>query len=176
MTNQDDEQFLCYREIWELQEIPLDWEKSTVFHFHNDLTKGGYIWYFHQGKKQFNIGVGVPVKCMKSRPPKRLLNQNILPHFQLKNRVHYCAGFVPTRHPMASYVKDNLILTGDAGLLVNPLHGGGLGSSIVSGYFAGQIAAEHVPLQKCQESPVLIKYTLELLSASSIAPKRMSSR
>jgi geranylgeranyl reductase family protein len=157
----DDEYYLCYREIWELEEIPFDWGDSMVFHFNNDLTKGGYIWYFHQGKKQFNIGVGVPVKCMKSSPPKRLLKQNILPHFKLKTRIHNGGGFVPTRHPMASYVKDNLILTGDAGLLVNPLHGGGLGSSIASGYFAGQIAADQIPLHKCRESD-LWNYNIRL--------------
>ncbi|NPE07776.1 MAG: hypothetical protein GNW80_05810, partial [Asgard group archaeon] len=61
-------------------------------------------------------------------------------------------GFVPTRHPIPTHVKDNIILIGDAGLIVNPLHGGGLSPSLTSGYIAGKIAATQVPNENLSES------------------------
>ena len=35
-------------------------------------------------------------------------------------------------------VSNGVMLVGDAASLVNPIHGGGIGPSMLSGYFAGQ--------------------------------------
>jgi flavin-dependent dehydrogenase len=39
-------------------------------------------------------------------------------------------------------VADGVMLVGDAASLVNPIHGGGIGPSMLSGYFAGQTIVE----------------------------------
>ena len=42
-------------------------------------------------------------------------------------------GSVPTRAPLPTLVSGRILLVGDAGAIVNPMHGGGIGSSIISG-------------------------------------------
>jgi flavin-dependent dehydrogenase len=71
-------------------------------------------------------------------------------------------GFVPTRHPVPNHVDDNIILTGDAGLIVNPLHGGGLSPSIHSGYKAGRLAAEKIANETLKKQD-LWPYNLQIL-------------
>ena len=47
-------------------------------------------------------------------------------------------GFDPTRRPLDQLVGDGIMLIGDAASLVNPIHGGGIGPSMMSGVFAGE--------------------------------------
>ena len=65
-------------------------------------------------------------------------------------------GFVPTRHPIPNHVKDNIILIGDAGAIVNPLHGGGLSPSLASGHIAGKIAAKLIPAEMTKEEDLWV--------------------
>jgi flavin-dependent dehydrogenase len=46
--------------------------------------------------------------------------------------------FDPVRRPLDNMVGNGVVLVGDAASLVNPIHGGGIGPSMLSGYFAGQ--------------------------------------
>ena len=52
------------------------------------------------------------------------------------------AWFDPTRRPLDNMVANGIVLVGDAASLVNPIHGGGIGPSMLSGYFAGQTIVE----------------------------------
>jgi flavin-dependent dehydrogenase len=52
------------------------------------------------------------------------------------------AWYDPTRRPLDNMVGNGVIITGDAACLVNPIHGGGIGPSMISGYLAGKTIVE----------------------------------
>lgn len=147
----DDEQYYCYREICKLKKFPKTYLDSAVFKFSNEITKGGYMWFFHRENREFNLGTGIPKSWSKKLSPKTIYHKHMLSQVQREEVLEFGGGFVPTRHPLPSHVKDNIILIGDAGLIVNPLHGGGLGSSIASGYISGKIAAKQIPTEAVKE-------------------------
>ena len=153
----DDEQYYCYREICEINSmIPKQYEDSVIFEFSYDNTRGGYQWFFHRGSNVFNMGVGIPKTWMKELSPKEIYQQNMINRFDSSTALDTGGGFVPTRHPIPTHVKDNILLIGDAGAIVNPLHGGGLGSSLASGYIAGKIAAKLIPEESLTEEDLWV--------------------
>lgn len=153
----DDEQYYCYREICTLEgKVPEKYSDSAIFEFSYDITKGGYMWFFSRGGNEYNIGTGIPKTWIKDISPKEIYQGNMINRFQSSKVLNSGGGFVPTRHPIPTHVKDNIILTGDAGAIVNPLHGGGLGASLASGYIAGKIAAKVVPDQTVSEEDLWI--------------------
>ncbi|MHA1188055.1 MAG: NAD(P)/FAD-dependent oxidoreductase, partial [Candidatus Heimdallarchaeota archaeon] len=98
-----------------------------------------------------NMGTGIPKSWIKQFSPKDIYFKHMHNRFSKIETLDSGGGFVSTRHPIPSHVKNNIILTGDAGLIVNPLHGGGLSPSLTTGYFAGKLAAELVPNEKLTE-------------------------
>jgi len=54
--------------------------------------------------------------------------------------LHTGGGLVPTRRPLPTLVWRNVIVVGDAAYTVNPVHGGGIGSSMLS----AAIASKHL--------------------------------
>jgi hypothetical protein len=97
------------------------------------------------------MGTGIPKSWNKQFSPKDIYFQHMHNRFSKIETLDAGGGFVPTRHPIPTHVKNNVILTGDAGLIVNPLHGGGLSPSLTTGYFAGKLAAKLVPEEKLTE-------------------------
>ena len=153
----DDEQYYCYREICTLEgNVPEKYSDSAIFEFSYNITKGGYMWFFSRGGNEYNMGTGIPKTWIKNLSPKEIYQANMISRFQSSTVLNSGGGFVPTRHPIPTHVKDNIILTGDAGAIVNPLHGGGLGASLASGYIAGKIAAKVVPDQTVSEEGLWI--------------------
>ncbi|NHJ32042.1 MAG: geranylgeranyl reductase family protein, partial [Asgard group archaeon] len=141
----DEEQYYCYREICRIKSPPEIFVDNAIFEFSFDITKGGYMWFFSRGKNEYNMGTGVIKSRIKETSPKSVYENNMKNRFSNIEVIERGSGFVSTRHPIPSHVKDNIILIGDAGLIVNPLHGGGLSPSLASGYTAGKIAAKLVP-------------------------------
>jgi flavin-dependent dehydrogenase len=52
------------------------------------------------------------------------------------------AWYDPTRRPLDNMVGNGVAILGDAACLVNPIHGGGIGPSMLSGHLAGRTASE----------------------------------
>ena len=48
---------------------------------------------------------------------------------------------MPTRRPLDSLVGNGIVVIGDASCQVNPIHGGGMGPSMVGGKIAGEVIA-----------------------------------
>ncbi|MHA1124132.1 MAG: NAD(P)/FAD-dependent oxidoreductase [Candidatus Heimdallarchaeota archaeon] len=147
----DDEQYYCYREVTKIIDPSDTYTDSAIFEFNYDVTRGGYIWFFDRGNNEFNMGTGIPKSWIKQFSPKDIYFNHMHNRFSKIETLDGGGGFVPTRHPIPTHVKNNVILTGDAGLIVNPLHGGGLSPSLTTGYFAGKLAAELVPNEKLTE-------------------------
>jgi flavin-dependent dehydrogenase len=54
------------------------------------------------------------------------------------------AWFDPVRRPLDNMVGNGVVIIGDAASLVNPIHGGGIGPSMLSGHFAGKQIIEAI--------------------------------
>lgn len=130
----------CYREI--RSNVESDSDFSEIY-LTQQAAPGGYYWIFHEGESKANVGVGVQMKGGHSNP-KAQLYQHVLSRREFKNSkvIHGGGGIVPTRRPLDCLVANGIMLVGDAACLVNPIHGGGIGSSMLSGRLAAETAAD----------------------------------
>ncbi len=131
---------MAYREVIELEE-PItgeDKDYATIY-LDQEVAPGGYWWFFPKRDGRIgNIGVGV-IWSTQNYNPRHQYNKYIKPLFRGK-LVHAGGGLVPTRRPLPTLVWRNVIVVGDAAYTVNPVHGGGRGSSML----AATIASKHI--------------------------------
>ncbi|MEM2146721.1 MAG: NAD(P)/FAD-dependent oxidoreductase [Candidatus Jordarchaeaceae archaeon] len=133
---------VCYREIRELKE-PLS--EPNFCDIYLDLKKapGGYYWIFPEGDTKVNVGLGVATTEVHLNP-KEMLYKHVLTMsmFNESKVIHGGGGIVPTRRPLDSLVGNGVVVVGDAACQVNPIHGGGIGPSMMGGKIAGEIIVE----------------------------------
>lgn len=136
IANEDVE--ACYREIRQLQQENENTKYCEIY-LNQQVTPGGYTWIFPKGGAKVNAGLGV---CMRGKfpNPKKQFYEHILtkPIFKGSLLLNSGAWFDPTRRPLDNMVGNGVIITGDAASLVNPIHGGGIGPSMLSGFYAGK--------------------------------------
>jgi geranylgeranyl reductase family protein len=133
---------ICYREIRTVKQ-ELDSPDCCKIYLEQSMAPGGYIWIFPESGKRVNVGLGV--QMIPGHPnPKKLLYSNVLKRSLFKNSelITGGGGVVPTRRQLWSSVANGFILVGDSACQVNPLHGGGIHSSMLAGDSAGGVAAE----------------------------------
>lgn len=136
IKNEDVE--ICYREIREVKEPIADLGFCKIY---LDLQRvpGGYYWIFPKSSTTVNVGLGVAMT--EGFPnPKDLYNELILsmPLFKGSRALTGGGGLVPTRRPISPMVGNGVIIIGDAACQVNPIHGGGIGSSMMGGVKAAE--------------------------------------
>ncbi|MEM0254369.1 MAG: NAD(P)/FAD-dependent oxidoreductase [Candidatus Bathyarchaeia archaeon] len=127
----------CYREIRQLKNGVES--KYCEIYLNQDVAPGGYAWLFYKGRSRVNAGLGV---CMRKGFPnprsqfyRHVINK---PIFEGSTILSAGAWYDPTRRPLDNMVGNGVIITGDAACLVNPIHGGGIGPSMLSGFLAGR--------------------------------------
>lgn len=132
----------CYREIRQLKQETEN-SKYCEIYLNQKATPGGYIWIFPKGGAKVNAGLGI---CMRGKwpNPKNQFYEHVLSRPQFEGSLLLTGGawWDPTRRPIDKMVGNGVVLVGDAACLVNPIHGGGIGPSMLSGFFAGQTIAE----------------------------------
>jgi len=121
------------------ENIPYDFEGENRlteewldFHYANRYPQG-YIWVFPRGEV-YNIGI-----CGLKGYRKLLqgfLKERGLDH---KKAVGYNAGRIPRSGILPSYVKDQVLIAGDAGGLTNPITKGGVHAALFSGRTAAEV-------------------------------------
>jgi len=134
----DEDIEVCYREVRQLEREPDDLDYCNIY-LNQEKTPGGYTWIFPTDKLHTNAGLGVYM--YGSHPnPKKLFYENTLQRqlFDGSTPVKMGGGLDPTRRPIDKLVGNGVVLIGDAASLVNPISGGGIGSSMKSGFYAGQ--------------------------------------
>lgn len=130
---------VAFREIVELDyEIP---ENDMIrIYLNQTVAPGGYWWFFPEGKTRANIGLGV--QGGRGYPsPMELYRSKLLSRPEIARRkliISSMGAPVPTRRPLDSLVWDGFIVIGDAAFTVNPVHGGGMGYSMISAYWANK--------------------------------------
>lgn len=108
---------------------------------------GGYAWVFWKGADVVNVGLGVPLSRLRDRADvKRYLDAFLRRHPDLGRGeiIEEVAGGVTSSLPVDRSVTDGLMLAGDAARLIDPLTGAGIQNGLLSGRFAGEVAAEAV--------------------------------
>jgi geranylgeranyl reductase family protein len=132
----------CYREIRLLKQ-QLDESSLCQIYLTQAITPGGYYWIFPEGGNKVNVGLGVAMTG-KFPHPKEQLYKHILSQSLFKDSSIIDKGswYVPTRRPLDSMVGNGIIIVGDAACQVNPIHGGGMGPSMIGGKLAGETATE----------------------------------
>ncbi|MHA1145811.1 MAG: geranylgeranyl reductase family protein [Candidatus Helarchaeota archaeon] len=128
---------VCYREIHELKDTKLENTDYIKIYLTNSMAPGGYVWIFPEGTEKVNLGLGVQM-IPNHKNPKKLFEEHVRPLFSNTKIIHAGGGMVPTRRPIWSLVDDGIVLVGDSGCQVNPIHGGGIGPSMQAGRLAGQ--------------------------------------
>ena len=132
------------------------------FHVGEKLAPGGYVWVFPKGENCANVGLGISPALAPDLKPKELLDEFVTRRFRKFSVAEIMMGGIPTFSRKNVYVKDNLLLVGDAGRIVDSLSGAGIANALLSGRIAGLVASQYV---KGKNLPVefLKKYEKELL-------------
>ncbi|MFX1255750.1 MAG: NAD(P)/FAD-dependent oxidoreductase, partial [Promethearchaeota archaeon] len=125
--------FTCYREIVKLSEKNEN-PASLKLEFNQKIARGGYIWHFDRPGNEANVGVAIPRHRIGSSSPKTCYKTYIFENMAVEKVLDGRGGTVPSRHPLITHTNKNGIwLVGDAGLIVHPFYGAGLGSALHSG-------------------------------------------
>ena len=136
VANEDVE--ACYREIRQLRQEAENTKYCEIY-LNQNVTPGGYTWIFPKSGAKVNAGLGV---CMRGKfpNPKSQFYKHILtkPMFEGSLLLNCGAWYDPTRKPLNNMVGNGIAIIGDAACLVNPIHGGGIGPSMLSGYLIGK--------------------------------------
>ena len=137
IENQDVE--ACYREIRQLKQETENTRFCEIY-LNQKASPGGYIWIFPKGGARVNVGIGALMRPEGYPNPKQQLYETAFkrPIFEGSQILTGGAWFDPVRRPLDNMVSNGVVLVGDAASLVNPIHGGGIGPSMLSGYLAGQ--------------------------------------
>ena len=130
----------------------------TGFHENNfielqflDPLIPGYFWVFPLPNGHANVGVGMRSDYLKKKGLnlKEVLQQLIETHPALKDRFNNATlegkveGYgLPLGSKMRSISGDHYMLLGDAGHLIDPLTGEGIGHGVYSGVYAAEQAAK----------------------------------
>jgi digeranylgeranylglycerophospholipid reductase len=128
----------CYREIRQLKQETENTRYCEIY-LNQKVAPAGYVWIFPKGGARVNVGLGIGMRG-KYPNPKKQLYDNTLKRTAFEGSLILNGGawFDPTRRPLDNMVGNGVALVGDAASLVNPIHGGGIGPSMISGYLAGQ--------------------------------------
>jgi len=123
-------------------------EDFLEFYYLNELLPG-YLWIFPLGNGRFNVGLGLfgSVASKKGKSLKEILLQSIEQIPILKKRfenaelIAAIKGFgLPLGSKKRKISGDNYLLVGDAGSLIDPFTGEGIGNAMISGLIAAQVA------------------------------------
>jgi geranylgeranyl reductase family protein len=117
-------------------------------HFIKNLVPG-YLWVFPLPDGQANVGVGMRSDHISRKKVnlKKVLDEAIQHHPKLKDRFQHAErigkveGFgLPLGSKRRPISGDHFLLIGDAGHLIDPLSGEGIGNAFYSGFIAAELA------------------------------------
>jgi geranylgeranyl reductase family protein len=136
VANEDVE--ACYREIRQLKQETENTKYCKIY-LNQRVSPGGYTWIFPKGGARVNAGLGI---CMRGEfpNPKNQFYNHVLakPMFEGSLLLNGGSWYDPTRRPLDNMVGNGVAIIGDAACLVNPIHGGGIGPSMLSGHLLGE--------------------------------------
>ena len=140
-----EDMMVAWRDIYETPEYNFDTPDILEIYWNQEQTLGGYIWVFPQGTNRVNVGLGL-MTLPGHKTPREIYDNYVKTSWDfMKTKLvplDSGGGIAPVRRPIDTMVDDNFMLIGDAACQVNPVHGGGIGSSMLGGAHAGMTASE----------------------------------
>jgi len=129
---------------FEMSGVNMEEPDCIEFHF-GSVAPGGYAWMFPKGDDIANVGLGVLTTLTDKSAYQHLLDF-VANNPSTKNAqpVELNIGGDPVGGLLKKLVADNVLVTGDAAGMVNPLTGGGIISGMTGGLLAGKLAAQAV--------------------------------
>jgi len=129
---------ICYREIREVKKQIVDPNYCEIY-LNQKFAPGGYSWIFPEGGMKINVGLGVSMSQGFPNPRNQLYGNVLsMPLFKDSKVLSGGGGHVPTRRPINCMAGNGILIVGDAACQVNPIHGGGMGPSMMGGTIAGE--------------------------------------
>ncbi len=131
---------IAFREVLELEDA-IEEPSILRIYLSKRVAPGGYWWFFPEGERKANVGLGV--QGGRGYPhPQKLYLKYIRPRYRVSRVIESAGAPVPTRRPAKTMVGEGFLVIGDAAYTVNPLHGGGMGYSFYSAYLASKAIEE----------------------------------
>ncbi len=144
-TINKEDKMVAWRDIYETPNYTFENPDILEIFWNQEETLGGYTWVFPQGKHRVNVGAGV-MTIEGHRSPQNIMEEFVKPNWDFMQTEYQVldssGGVAPIRRPINTMVDDNFMLVGDAACQVNPIHGGGIGSSLLGGALAGLTAVK----------------------------------
>jgi digeranylgeranylglycerophospholipid reductase len=134
------------------------------FHLGQSLAPGGYAWVFPKDDNRANVGIAVTPNLTSGRKAKEYLDDFVQKRFSNFKIMELMMGGVPCFDRNKNLVKENVLLVGDAGRVVDSLSGAGIYNALLSGKIAGAVVSQYVKDGKSSVS-FLKKYYDELMRA-----------
>ncbi len=115
-------------------------ENLLHLYFGTDVAPRGYVWIFPKRDGTANVGIGIG--AYEDKTAKYYLDKWIKSQPKLKDGsiIEVNGGGIPVGGFLDTMAADNLLVAGDAGHMVDPIHGGGIGIAMEGGRLAGQVA------------------------------------
>ena len=117
-----------------------DYGEAVELHF-GSMAPGGYAWMFPKSEGA-NIGLGIQKSFAKGKSLNKYSSDFIDKY--TGDTTFKGAGSLPMSGTIKRFVKENLVLVGDAAGMVLPSNGAGITIAMVGGRIAGQTIAEHI--------------------------------
>src|SRR5215831_3698296 len=127
---------------YEMAKCQIEDESMLQIFIGHQKAPAGYIWVFPKRNGEANVGIG-----MKGGNAKQMLDNFVSGHPDMFAEAiiqRSLAAPVPVGGEVGDYVRDNMMICGDAAGQVIPLTGAGIQTGIVAGKFAGEVAAEAI--------------------------------
>jgi len=129
---------IAYREIVEL-DYEIEEPSYIRIYINQKIAPGGYWWFFPEGVREANIGLGV--QGGRGHPNPQVIYKKVLtrrPEVRPRRLLDASGSLVPTRRPANTLVWHGFIGIGDNAYTVNPVHGGGMGYAMFAAYSAAK--------------------------------------
>ena len=139
-------------------------ENCLHLFFGTEVAPRGYVWIFpkRDGTANVGIGIGAYVSAQTKLTAKDYLDRWIESQPGLKNGsiIEVNAGGIPVGGFLEKMTADNLLVAGDAGHMVDPIHGGGIGIAMEGGRLSATVALKAIKANKFTDEE-LGSYTKE---------------
>jgi digeranylgeranylglycerophospholipid reductase len=114
------------------------------FHLGQNLAPGGYTWVFPKANNRANVGLAMSPDRTSGKKAKEYLDQFVPKRFSNFKIIESMVGAVPCFDRNRNLVKENVLLVGDAGRVVDSLSGAGISNALLSGEIAGSVVSQYI--------------------------------
>lgn len=119
----------------------IDPSKIRLF-IDNPYAPSGYVWVIPKGDGTANVGIGM--QGSKHFNVKQHLDWFINDNYPDCEKTNYFMMPLGLAPPVNRCVKDNVLLAGESASFVISISGGGIGTSMLSGMYAGITASDYI--------------------------------